>query len=1081
MGTTTHVIQIKLESTGPAFKRDMETSSSAVKKVGGDLDDAGKKASGAGREFVSLGGLVKEAASNFAGYLSAQGIFQALSAAANFAKETILGFDNEMTQSLAIMGDVSDKTRKSMEGTARETAVKYNTAVADVAKGYYYLASAGYDAATSQKAIGQVTAFAKAGMFDLEQATELAADAQNAMGLKSADSSENLVQLTRITDVLTKANIDANGSVEDFAKALTNKAAAGARLANISLEETVSVLEVFAAQGLKGKRAGEAFSIVLRDLQDKSMKNKDAFEALGISVYKADGSFAGFKPIVSQLENALKGMSVQQANATISTLGFTVEGASYLKTLLGMSDQLGVYEGKLRSAGGATQQIAERQMQSMVEKLAHMKALAADLALTGFDKLTMAVKFLGDQFGPALGNSVDAVKDLARWLEPVGRLLLVIAGGAVVGGLMAIARAVELATGFLKDHEAILQLVASVGLAMLLASLTSATIAWLDLGRVALGVGWLNLITMLTNARIALMAMGTASEAAAGGMTLVKGVVSSTAFQVGILAGLIFGLVQAFSESHEQAQKWADGLTRSMNTSNIDSMSAAVRNLAVEHDKLVNTIQGQNAVTQFFYGLADVLIPVNDLSDSVYDMGVKVDETQARMDDLGKKTEEAKSQIMQMAHELSPTEKALESAGGQFRFFNAHADQLKKIAAGEEINRISGELVKLAIAANIDMSKPVEEWKDQLHLAWVESQNTSPTLAILRDAFQSVGDVASTAEDAIKAYKDVLDALIGVHISEAEAEDKFAGALDGLSGKLFAGINLQDAYNVKNREGREAVGAAADAAMAHAVSVYEESGSLEQANAVLARHRDQLIASMMATGMSRDAAIAYLNTLGLTPATIETTAHLHKDEAQAKANELQGQMEQAAKDRTATVTANTGQAIAAADELKRHLQDAINTGAQLGPGGAAGASIGNILGRAQGGITLRQFAGGGMNEAHTAQIAQAGDWRLWAEPETGGEAYIPLGMGKRKQSLDILRRVSGMFGYQLKPYATGGIVGGPGMGGAGVMISPGAVQVSVTTGASSPVGIASEVERAVRPILAEFAGAVRTEIRARRV
>jgi tape measure domain-containing protein len=74
---------------------------------------------------------------------------------------------------------------------------------------------------------------------------------------------------------------------------------------------------------------------------------------------------------------------------------------------------------------------------------------------------------------------------------------------------------------------------------------------------------------------------------------------------------------------------------------------------------------------------------------------------------------------------------------------------------------------------------------------------------------------------------------------------------------------------------------------------------------------------------------------------------------------------------------------------------------------------------ADGGI-IKQFADGGV-ENHTAQIAPAGAMRLWAEPETGGEAYIPLASSKRSRSTAILNQVASEFGYGLTPYADGGI------------------------------------------------------------
>ena len=58
-------------------------------------------------------------------------------------------------------------------------------------------------------------------------------------------------------------------------------------------------------------------------------------------------------------------------------------------------------------------------------------------------------------------------------------------------------------------------------------------------------------------------------------------------------------------------------------------------------------------------------------------------------------------------------------------------------------------------------------------------------------------------------------------------------------------------------------------------------------------------------------------------------------------------------------------------------------------------------------------------ENHVAQIAPAGAWRLWAEPETGGEAYIPLALAKRERSTAILADVADRFGYRLEKFANG--------------------------------------------------------------
>ncbi|MFB4300645.1 phage tail tape measure protein [Actinomadura sp. NTSP31] len=61
-------------------------------------------------------------------------------------------------------------------------------------------------------------------------------------------------------------------------------------------------------------------------------------------------------------------------------------------------------------------------------------------------------------------------------------------------------------------------------------------------------------------------------------------------------------------------------------------------------------------------------------------------------------------------------------------------------------------------------------------------------------------------------------------------------------------------------------------------------------------------------------------------------------------------------------------------------------------------------------------------EKHSAQIAPSGgSVRVWAEPETGGEAYIPLAASKRQRSKQILAQVAKKFGMTVTGMADGGV------------------------------------------------------------
>ena len=70
-----------------------------------------------------------------------------------------------------------------------------------------------------------------------------------------------------------------------------------------------------------------------------------------------------------------------------------------------------------------------------------------------------------------------------------------------------------------------------------------------------------------------------------------------------------------------------------------------------------------------------------------------------------------------------------------------------------------------------------------------------------------------------------------------------------------------------------------------------------------------------------------------------------------------------------------------------------------------------------------RMAEGGLHERHVAQIARPGAWRVWAEPETGGEAYIPLARSKRQRSRSIASETVRRLGGDVEWFQGGGITG----------------------------------------------------------
>jgi TP901 family phage tail tape measure protein len=270
-------------------------------------------------------------------------------------------FNRAMRGSLAIMGELSTVMTEDMERAAIKAASQTVYSTAEMAKGYYYLASAGLSAQQSIKGLPVAAKFAQAGMFDLSLAVDLLTDAQSALGLTVKDADENLRNMLYVSDALVKANTLSNASVQQFSEALTNKAAAAMRLYNISLEDGLAVMSAFATQGVKGADAGTKFHIVLRELTNKSLDSADAFEKWGVRVWDSAGKLRRVQYILKDLERALDRLSPRRKTGALLEMGFTAKSISALQQLLGFSEQITKQSKQLEEAAGFTGRVSDKQ------------------------------------------------------------------------------------------------------------------------------------------------------------------------------------------------------------------------------------------------------------------------------------------------------------------------------------------------------------------------------------------------------------------------------------------------------------------------------------------------------------------------------------------------------------------------------------------------------------------------------------------------------------------------------------------------------------------------------------------------
>lgn len=328
-------------------------------------------------------------------------------------------FDAALVKSQAIMGDLTDALKTDMANTAREVAKTTTFSAEQAAESYFFLASAGLDAAASIKAMPQVAKFAQAGMFDMALATDLLTDAQSALGMVvKEDANENLKEMARLSDVLVRANTLANASVEQFSVALTTKAGASMRQFGIDAEEGVAVLAALADQGIKAELAGTNLSIAYRDLTSKALANKEAFAEAGVAVFDSSGEFRNMADVISDLERATAGMSDEQKKATFTQLGFSDKSMGTLAALIGTSDAIRKYEAELRNASGFTEDVAAKQLESMTSQFQLLKSRVLDVGISIGSQLAPTLLELGEKILPLIDKAGPALIALFIALTP---------------------------------------------------------------------------------------------------------------------------------------------------------------------------------------------------------------------------------------------------------------------------------------------------------------------------------------------------------------------------------------------------------------------------------------------------------------------------------------------------------------------------------------------------------------------------------------------------------------------------------------------------------------------------------------
>ncbi|CAN7520376.1 phage tail tape measure protein [Microbacterium maritypicum] len=447
------------------------------------------------------------------------------------------------------------------------------------------------------------------------------------------------------------------------------------------------------------------------------------------------------------------------------------------------------------------------------------------------------------------------------------------------------------------------------------------------------------------------------------------------------LAGVItvVGLLMAAqAEGRQRAEAYADAIE-----SGADRSSQAFADLADE----------ALSANQKLFGMFDLG------ADSAYENADKLGISLGLVRDAALGNADALRELQQVQSEIanSDSQTLMEKFGwtvGEATMAEANINSVVDAVRGE--NATIDEAIKLADLKQkaTEQSADTSETAADAYIAEADSvEDLNSKLTTLID---TINEANGVGQDAVTTNADYQETLLKVNEQIANIQGGVEGFGRGLELTTQAGIDNSNMLVQMAKDSQDA-----------AQAQFALDGNTEAYLARLQDGRQKIIDSAIAMGASEDAAVALADSIYKIPSQKEIDILAETAAAQSKVDTF--------------VTLNNGRRVKVfvdAETGNQSFQVGSKTVSAFADGGVIPRVRFNAVGNVYG------------SENHVAQIARAGDVRVWAEDETGGESYIPHALAKRARSEQIMIETARILGGTYLPAGAQQFAGGSPVGAA---------------------------------------------------
>jgi TP901 family phage tail tape measure protein len=303
-----------------------------------------------------ISGVVNKAKSSLGGLASSAKLAGAALAGAfayNVAND-IMDYETAVASFRTIVSDLNDVEFDKFKNQIRDVAQITSSSSVDVAKSFESIAGLNADFAKTAEGLGAVSKAAitlsRASRMELQPATEAMVGIMNQFGL-GAD------QADRTINVLAAGAAVGAASISNTAEAMNNFGAV-AKGANVTIEESVALIQTMAKFGQMGADAGSRLRSAIINLQNAG-------------VGYGSGKFS-INDALAEMKKNLDALATPMQKDEYLTAKFGKEGITAGKILL---DNVGIYKDYVKGVTGTNeaQKAAGINMETLASKLKMLK------------------------------------------------------------------------------------------------------------------------------------------------------------------------------------------------------------------------------------------------------------------------------------------------------------------------------------------------------------------------------------------------------------------------------------------------------------------------------------------------------------------------------------------------------------------------------------------------------------------------------------------------------------------------------------------------------------------------------------